>query len=220
MEFGTAAAATSSPDTGSRDTGDSIAEQRLETLLKINAENAREKELFRTERERIEAALMSRPIESKKVFAFFGLMMGSLPPIALVFNVIGEVTPTGGGPILFLILLTAAGIATGIAGYASGRFIPSAIRRIAGFSLPNRIALLAVTGFAWGAVSGAIGGLFLFIVGAVFAAIAGGMIGAVSLPLLVALYEPMRRGDLIELKHFLPIALGMTLSLCAFVLGF
>jgi hypothetical protein len=69
-------------------------------------------------------------------------------------------------------------------------------------------------------MSGAIGGLFLFIIGAFFAAIAGGIVGSFALPLFIALRAPVRRGDLTELKHFLPIALGITLSLCAFILGF
>jgi hypothetical protein len=219
MELGTAATTTSNQTRGSGDTGDSIVEQRLAALLDLNAERAYEKELFRSERDRIEAALMSRPIESKKVFAYFGLMIGSLPPFALVFNVIGSIAPTEGGPLLFLVLLTAAGIATGIAGYASGKYVPSALRRISKFSFPNRVALMSLTGFAWGAVSGAIGGLFLFIIGSVFAAIAGGFIGAVALPVLVALHTPLRHGDCVELKHFLPIAFGITLSLCALILG-
>ena len=128
--------------------------------------------------------------------------------------------PLEQGPLLFLFLLTAAGIGTGVAGYTTGRFVPSLVERIWKFHVANRLALLSLTGFAWGAVSGAIGGLFLFIIGSVFAGIIGGLVGAVARPMLVGLRAPLRRGDFIELKHFLPIAFGITFSLCALVLGF
>jgi hypothetical protein len=176
--------------------------------------------MYRSDRERIDASLMTRPIDSKKAFAYFGLIFGALPPFALVFKIIGETTPFNQAPALFLVLLSAAGVGTGVAGYASGRIVPSMIERIGKVHVANRLALLALTGFAWGAVSGAIGGLFLFIIGAVFGAVVGGTIGAVALPVLVGLRAPLRRGDLVELKHFLPIAFGITLSLCAFILGF
>ncbi len=201
------------------DSDDRIVEQRVAALLKINAEIAREKIVYRNDRERLDAFLMTYPIDSRKAFAYFGLMIGSLPPFALVLKIISETMPPSSIPIMFLVLLTAAGVMTGIAGYASARFIPSAIDRVSHFGLPNRIALLTLIGFGWGAVSGAVGGLFLFIVGAIFAGIVGGIIGAVTFPVLVVLFSSLRRGDFIEMKHFLPIAFGITLSLCAFILS-
>ncbi len=175
--------------------------------------------MYRSERERLDAYLMTCPIDSRKAFAYFGLMIGSLPPFALVLRIIGETMPADRIPLMFLILLTAAGVVTGVAGYASARFIPSALDRVSNFRLPNRIALVTLIGFAWGSVSGAVGGLFLFIVGALFAGIAGGGIGAMTLPILVLFHSALRRGDFIEIKHFLPIAFGITLTLCALILG-
>ncbi len=175
--------------------------------------------MYRSERERLDADLMTCPIDLRKAYAYFGLMIGSLPPFALVLRIIGETMPADRIPLMFLLLLTAAGIVTGVAGYASARFIPSALDRISNFRLPNRVALLTLIGFAWGAVSGVVGGLFLFIVGAIFAGIVGGIIGAVTVPILVVFHSALRRGDFIEIKHFLPIAFGITLSLCSFILS-
>lgn len=167
----------------------------------------------------MEESLMVRPVDSNKAFAYFGLIVGSLPPFALVFKVIGETIHVERVPVLFLVLLTAAGVGTGVAAYASGRLVASLVGRMGNFHVANRVALLSLTGFAWGAFSGAIGGLFLFIIGSVFAAIIGGMVGSVALPLFVGLREPLRRGDMIEVRHFLPIAFGITFSLCALLLG-
>ena len=198
---------------------DRLTQQRLTNLLEINAGIAREKSLYRSDRERVEAGLMTKPIDSKKAFSYFGLLIGTMPPFALVFKIISETAAVERMPVLFLVLLGAAGVTTGVVGYASGRFVPAAISGFGRFRLANHVVLLSLVGFVWGAVSGAIGGLFIFIIGAFVAAIAGGVIGAVTLPLLVAFHIALRRGDLIEVKHFLPVAFGITLSLCAFILG-
>jgi hypothetical protein len=165
------------------------------------------------------ASLMTSPITSRKTFEYFGLMIGTLPPFAVVFKIISEITPEGSFPGLFLILMAAAGVATGITGFLTARFVPKAIENLSKFRQPNRLAMLVLVGAGWGAASGAIGGLFLFVIGALFGGLAGGVIGAVSLPILVGLHSALRIGDLIEIKHFLPIAFGITLTLCALILG-
>ncbi|MEO8574225.1 MAG: hypothetical protein ABI481_09675 [Pyrinomonadaceae bacterium] len=161
---------------------------------------------------------MTSPIDSRKAYSYFGLMIGALPPFAMVFRGIDKTFPSD-RLLVFFLLLALAGVATGIVGYATGRFIPSAVRYASRFRFPNRILLLLAMGFAWGAVSGAIGGLFLYVVGSIFAGIVGGLVGAVVLPILATTHSMMRRGDLIEMKHFLPIAFGITLTFCAFILG-
>jgi hypothetical protein len=198
---------------------DRFTQQRLTNLLEINAEIARERCIYRTDRERVEAGLMTNPIDSKKAFAYFGLLIGLMPPFALVFKIISSTVAVERMPVLFLVVLGIAGVTTGVVGYASGQFVPAAISGFGRFRLANQLALFSLVGFVWGAVSGAIGGLFIFIIGAFVAAIAGGIIGALALPVLVAFHTALRRGDLIEIKHFLPIAFGITLSLCAFILG-
>jgi hypothetical protein len=162
---------------------------------------------------------MTSPIDSRKAFAYFGLMIGSLPTFALILRIVEETTPSGRIPLGLLTLLGIAGIGTGVVGYASGRYVPSAISYAEKFRMPNNLMLLPLIGFAWGAVSGAIGGLFLFVIGSIFAGFMGGIVGAVALPIFVALHSMLGRGELIEMKHFLPIAFGMTLSLCALILG-
>ena len=111
MEVGTARTP-STNGSSSKYADDGIVEQRLASLLEINAEALRERTMYRSDRERIEASLMTRPIDSKKSFAYFGLIFGALPPFALVFKIIGETTPFSQSPVLFLVLLSAAGVGT------------------------------------------------------------------------------------------------------------
>ena len=161
---------------------------------------------------------MTSPIDSRKAYSYFGLMIGSLPPLAMLFNWIGGLARVDGLFVLLLLTTVAAG-ATGAVGYSTGRYIPAAVKYASRFGFPNHLLLLSMFGFAWGAISGAIGGLFLFVIGAVPGSIVGGVVGATVLPVLATLHSLMRRGDLIEMKHFLPISFGITLTLCAFILG-
>jgi hypothetical protein len=161
---------------------------------------------------------MTRPMNLREAFGYFGLMIGSLPPLAVVLKIAvssGPHVATG-----LLLLIAAAGMVTSVIAFQLGRrYIPGVLRSVSEFSILNRVALWAVIGFFWGAISGAAGGLVIFLIGSVFAAIVGGIIGSITLPVIVTLYSSVRVGDVIETKHFLPIAVGVTLSVCAFFLG-
>jgi hypothetical protein len=167
----------------------------------------------------MEAALMVRPISSKRAFAYFGFMLGAMPPTSMVFKMVAENAVREPIHIVFIMFLAWAGFFTGLVGYVTGRYIPSAIGSVSNLRVPNRIAMLSLIGFVWGAISGAAGGLFLFIIGSVVAAFVGGIVGAVAVPIFAALHHLLRRGDVIEVKHFLPISFGISLLLCAFILG-
>ena len=199
------------------DRGDRFVEQRLEYLLRLNAEIALDKDLYRDDGERQRAELMKNPLDSRKALGYFGLMIGSLPPLSLAIKVL---LSEGAGMIVFSVLMAVAGILTGIVGLALGRrFACGALRKMSSFALPNRVALWSVLGLAWGIISGAAGGVVFLLVGSIPGAIIGGMVGAVTVPSMIALHSTVRMGDFIEAKHFLPIAFGITLSLCAFIAG-
>ena len=93
MEFGTARTA-SRHGIGSPDTDDSIVEQRLARLLELNKETLRDRTIYSSERERIEASLMTRPIDSKKTFAYFGLIIGCFPPFRRFSKSLGRQCPS------------------------------------------------------------------------------------------------------------------------------
>ena len=74
-------------------------------------------------------------------------------------------------------------------------------------------------GFLWGASAGAAGGVVIFIFGALFGAVLGGIVGAAALPVFATLHRWLKKGEFIELKHFLPLAFGIVLTICGFILG-
>src|SRR5215218_8754369 len=147
MELGTARTI-SQHYTGATTCDDSLIEQRLNELLRLNADIAREKALSRTDSQRIDPSLMTSPIDSRKVYSYFGLMIGALPPYSLALKVLSETIPYDRFPILLIALLVAAGLATGIVAYVTGRFIPAAVSRASRLRLPNSIAVLSMIGLA------------------------------------------------------------------------
>jgi hypothetical protein len=67
----TVARQTSSLSIGGAQSDAELAKQRLEVLLTLNAENAREKSMYRSEWEKTEAALMENPLSVEATYAFF-----------------------------------------------------------------------------------------------------------------------------------------------------
>ena len=82
-----------------------------------------------------------------------------------------------------------------------------------------RLPLLALIGALWGIIAGGSGGIFIFVIGLFFGAVLGGAVGMAVVPAFALPYYAVRRAGLIDTRHFLPLALGSTLTICAIVLG-
>jgi hypothetical protein len=192
-----------------------LVKQRLNTLLAANAETARQKAMFRTDREKLEAELMKSPLGLEKTFSYFGLLLGAFPPAALFLKIAldARLEPWIFG-VMFIINLIAA-----VVGFFSGKIVGKVMRGVETYGWSSMICMLPLIGMLWGALSGAAGGVVFFIFGAFFGAILGGMVGAAALPIFTVLHRLMKKGESIELKHFLPLAFGVTFIICGFILG-
>lgn len=197
------------------DRDEKIVRQRLDALLAINAETAREKALFHSDAEKLEADLMQNPLSLEKTFSYFGLLLGLFPPSAmfLKFALEGRVEGWVFGIMLIVNLISAT------VGFFSGKVVAKGIRAVEQLSWSKMLLALPFLGLLWGIVSGAAGGIIVFIFGAVFGGILGGIVGSVALPLFTIFHRLMKKGENIELKHFLPIAFGATFVICGFILG-
>jgi hypothetical protein len=92
-------------------------------------------------------------------------------------------------------------------------------RNIEARSWSVMLLLAPLIGLTWGIISGGAGGVIIFVIGALFGAILGGAVGMVALPAFAVFHRLLKRGDMIERRHFLPLAFGITFTICSFILG-
>lgn len=194
-------------------------EERLETLAALNEVYDRQAEIFSSDAEQAEAESMKTPYSLTKAFSIFGLLLGTLPPAAIITKIFSE----SGGSIfdepLMIGLFVVANVVSASVGYFTGGLIGKLTFEME--KLPWHLMLISLPflGMLWGIISGGAGGLFLFVFGAVFGAVIGGLVGSAALTMFGILHRLLKRGDQIERKHFMPIAFGIALLISAFILG-
>lgn len=189
-------------------------QQRLAAIIAANAAIADENRLFKTYREQLEADLMRKPVTAEKSFAFFGLLLGLFPPAAIFFRMFQN--NLEGGIVLLFIFIN---LVCAVVGYFSGKLIGRMVLQIESYSWKGMLFILPFVGMLWGIITGGIGGFFGFIIGAVFGAIIAAMVGSVAVPAFTVFHRLLKRGEMIEQKHLLPLSFGITLIISAFILG-
>lgn len=193
--------------------------QRLDSLLAVNAETAKQKAMFRTERENMEARLMENPITANKAFAYFGLMLGIFSPAAIFTRFLMDSGNFRAEDSWIFGVLGVVNLVTAMTGYFSGKLIARMVTKVESCPWLTMFLLLPLIGILWGIMSGAAGGVVILIFGAIFGALFGAMVGSIALPLFTVFHRILKKGEMIEFKHFLPLSLGITLTICAFILG-
>jgi len=204
----------------STDLEDPQVQTRLDWFLARNAETARLKANYRSDLERNEVELMRSPVDARRAFACFGAMLGSVPLFTVILRILFERTSTfSGDDVGWLILAMLMTNAASITGYYTGRSVGPIVLKVELFRWSTMLPLLPLIGFLWGAVAGAGGGLVAFGFGAIPGFLIGGFVGALAVPVFIIVHRLIRSGDSIELKHFLPLSIGIVLILCAFILS-
>lgn len=202
-----------------RGDGDELVLKRLDILLAANAETDRRKSLFRTEREKLEASMMKNPVSIEKTFALFGLLLGSIPSAAMFTRFLIDSGTFRNEGIWILGVVAIVNLITATVGYFSGKFIGRTVSELEKTSWLKMLAILPFVGILWGIMAGGAGGVVIFVVGGFFGALLGALVGSVALPIFAVFHRMLKRGDEIELKHFLPLAFGITFTISAFFLG-
>jgi hypothetical protein len=192
-----------------------LVQERLNALLAINAETARQKAMYRSDREKLEADMMKNPLSLEKTFSYFGLMLGVFPPAAMFIRFAIDARLDGWVfGVLFIINLISA-----VVGFFSGKLVAKAMRSFETMSWQKMLLVAPFLGLLWGALTGGAGGIIVFVFGAFFGAMLGGIVGGIALPVFSVFHRILKRGESIDLKHFLPIAFGVTFVICGFILG-
>jgi hypothetical protein len=203
---------------GRRDGGE-LAYQRLNTLLEINEKTARDKRLYKSEQEKLEAELMRHPLDTGKTFSYFGLMLGTFPPAAIFIKFLTESPEFRIENLWVLGVIFIINIITATVGFFSGKLIGKMVRDVETYSWWLMLLLLPLIGMFWGVLAGGAGGVIVFLFGALFGGMFGAMVGGAALPVFAILHRLLKKGEAIEFKHFMPLAFGVTFTICAFILG-
>ena len=198
---------------------DELTRQRLDTLLALNAETAREKSLFASEKEKTEAGLMKNPLSIEKSFAYFGTLLGTLPPAAFIIRLFSDTRSLRGEDAWILGVAAIVILISSTVGFFSGKLIGKIVRQSEKMSWTKMILVLPFIGILWGILSGGAGGIIIFVVGAIFGALLGALVGSFAVPVFTIFHRLLKRGDQIERKHFLPLAFGITFIISALMLG-
>ena len=189
-------------------------EERLATLLYANQLTQHPSRL---DEERI--ASMTNPVSQTWAFALFGSMLGALGPLSIgIALFFGNGSPNS-DELLFPFLFSLANITTAIVGYFTGKVVGNIVAATHEFRLFSAVPLLLLIGMIWGGVCGFAGGLFLLLVGSVVGAVIGAIFGGIATVLFGVPYRYLRVSGQIERRHFVPLTLGTTFVLCAFLLG-
>lgn len=171
--------------------------------------------MYHSDREKLESELMKNPFSLDKTFSYFGLMLGAFPPAAIFIRIVMEGrTETWVFGVMFIVNLISA-----IVGYFSGKLIAKAVRAAENLSWTKMILLLPFLGLFWGIMSGGAGGIVILFIGAFVGAVIGGIVGSIALPFFTIFHRLLKKGEMIERKHFLPIAFGITFIISGFILG-
>lgn len=196
-----------------------LAYQRLNALLEINAKTARAKMLYKSEQEKLEAELMRHPLNADKTFSYLGLMLGTFPPAAIFIKFLVESPNFRMENIWVLGVVFIINIITATVGFFSGKLIGKMVRDVETYSWWLMLLLLPLIGMFWGVLAGGAGGVIVFLFGALFGGMFGAMVGGAALPIFAVLHRLLKKGEAIEFKYFMPLAFGVTFTICAFILG-
>ncbi|MGI8640955.1 MAG: hypothetical protein ACR2MG_13545 [Pyrinomonadaceae bacterium] len=198
---------------------DEITQNRLDVLLAANAETAGEKVLFRSEREKTEAAMMRNPLSTEQTFAYFGLLLGTFSPAAMFTRFLIDSRGLRSEDLWILGIIAIVNVLSAVVGFFSGKLIGKIVNEVENYSWWTMLLLSPFIGVFWGILAGGAGGIIILIIGAFFGAILGGLVGSAALPAFTIFHRLLKKGDMIDRKHFLPLAFGITFIICGFILG-
>jgi hypothetical protein len=192
--------------------------RRLNILLAENDEFSRRHALYRDEYEESRMLTMRRPITAKKAYGTLGLFLGAFAPAAY-FTKVGYGLHPYDGNAAFLILLF-MNIICALAGYGMGRALGDLGAKAERLSWSQMIPAAMGVGLLWAIATGFLGGVIIFVVGGFAGAALAAPVALIAFPVFASLHRLVERGKMIELKHLLPIAAGIAMTIAAFILGY
>lgn len=162
---------------------------------------------------------MNNPMSVGQTFAYFGLLLGIFPPLAIFVRFFSGKGIFRREDLWILGVVAVINLITAVVGYFSGKFIGKIVAELENLSWSYMIFSLPFIGILWGILAGGAGGIIVFFIGAIFGALFGAMVGGAALPAFALLHRTLKKGDQFDRRHFLPVAFGITFIISAFILG-
>ncbi|HEV7643933.1 MAG TPA: hypothetical protein VGO50_08345 [Pyrinomonadaceae bacterium] len=205
-------------------TGESAGEiqRRINFLLAENAEYERRAALYRTAQEKTESLSMYRPQTTAEAYRMLGMLLGAFAPAAYFarFDGFGLGPWTNhGNPVLFFLLLFMNAVCI-VVGLNMGKVVGRKMEKLSRSSWSKMLLFSLLMALFWAAVTGYAGGAIVFVVGGFFGVGFALPVALAAFPAFAVIHRLMERGHLVEKKHLLPIAYGISLTISAFILGF
>jgi hypothetical protein len=167
------------------------------------------------EKEQARALLMRSPMTTEQAYRLFGTFLGLFPPLALFERAVMR----GRGNEEFWLVALCVGM--NVICCLVGRWFGGYLGRWAGNprtrSLVGFALVVFVMAMAWGVVTGGLGGALFFGIGAIFGAFIAAPVALVGFPAFAFLHRLLSRGGMIEARHTWPLALGIPLTIAAFI---
>lgn len=166
---------------------------------------------------------MSRPVGARRAYAMFGMLLGSLPPAAIFARLLGygadgSMQMIASDAVLFTLCLLINVISCAM-GYLLGYAFSDALMGKERGSWTKMLLIVPLIGSLWGILTGSFSGLFYFGYGGIIGALLMLPIGMAGFLLFALFHRLLERGGMIEARHFLPLACGITSIIAAFILG-
>lgn len=191
----------------------------IDWLTTALAREEARRRLTGTPAEEREMLLMRRPIETRKAFARFGMLLGLLPPAAIFWRMSGGEMFFARSDFGWLILFLAMNIVCCLVGRAMGSQVGKHIDDLERDSWSLMLLVAAGLGLWWAIVTGAAGGVLAFGVGAIFGIVFAAPVGLLAFMLFTPLHRSLARGGMIDARHFWPLAFGIVGTITALILS-
>ncbi len=197
--------------------------RRLEATLAAAEQNERHGRSARTEEE---IQRMRRPLTTEQAYKYFGLLLGTLPPAAILLRTL--LVEAGEPPIsesrwntmlVTLCIGLAINCACALVGRLRGAKAGRRIERAERASWLMTIVVLVGAAIEWAVLTGAFGGALFLVIGALFGVACALPVALVGFPLFTVCHRLLARGGMIDARHFWPVACGVTALLAALILS-
>lgn len=171
-------------------------------------------------RERL-APAPSDGLSTEEAYAWFGTMLGLLPPLAIFSRWFASVPYRDFDAALFWVLVCVSMNAVCcLVGRKFAAYLGRKVDDPARWSWPVHVFCSLLLGAVWGLVTGGAGGAVAFGFGAIFGVICAIPVALAAFPVFAVLHRLQSRGGMIDPRRLWPLALGVPACAAALILGF